>query len=489
MDSSESSSTGLGGSNKSTPHYVEFKLRSTSSTNFLHNIMTLGGPSVNISDFTTPVRLIRDPSVRVEDGESIINIGASDMEDKNVGRKKRKTRLVNTREDEEEQSTRNQERAPWLLEDFDGQHSYASQLMTPDAKYVIFVNQGNEFRVLLASKWYKFTPKLAYRPLTLEEAEERMASKGRNEDFDRWLMRKKRTPINTNQSASGESSGVTSAPPESKGPKVATRLVNLGEEGFDFEEFVDDDDGEDLYRAGNHHNDEDDPSMPRIERPRPIKNLTDAGKQVKKLVKHLDRPNYFYESDDEAADPYADEEDREPSDEEEYKMEPSKPPPTISQQKLPPIQPQKSLENLLLPPTATAATTTMIRSRSKSPSGIGNSRNRSKSPQTTTLKVPFTVKPGASSPPKSPVYPVPPPMMTGSTSSSSSSLLSEAEIIIILREAPLRTKDLISRVKSRLRADPQNKEIFREIVRRVATVKPSASQEDDKLLELKPEYR
>lgn len=180
------------GEPKNAPGFVEFRLRSTSSTNYVHNIMTVAGPPVNMADFTTPVRLIRDPSLRNEDGD-LVGGGASEDEFERgiAGRKKRKTRLLLQKEDEEEQSLRMQERAPWLLEDFDGQHSYISQLVVPDSKYVIFVNQGNEFRVLLASKWYKFAPKLAYRPLTLEEAEERMASKGRNEDFDRWLMKKR----------------------------------------------------------------------------------------------------------------------------------------------------------------------------------------------------------------------------------------------------------------------------------------------------------
>jgi hypothetical protein len=448
---------------KSSAGFVEFKLRSTSSTNYVHNVMTIGGPAVNVTDFTTPVRLVRDPSLRGEDGGPV---NLSDTEDKNIARKKRKTRIIQ-REDEEEQALRVQERAPWLLEDFDGQHSYVSQLLAPDSKYVIFVNQGNEFRVLLASKWYKFAPKLAYRPLTLEEAEEKMASKGRNEDFDRWLMRK-RSP-SASGPASGESSGIQSVLPAQNGPKVATRLVNLEEEGFDFEEFVDDDDGEGLYH-GNTQNDEEDPSAPRIEKSRPVKNLTDAGRQVKKLVKNLDRASYNYGSDDEEGfDPYADEEDQEPSEDEEKpelpKIVVAPPQPTNSK----PLHPQRSSESFLGRPLA--------RSRSKSPSG-SSSRTRSKSP-TATPRVPANIKSGASSPPKSPI---PSPKAT-------STVLTETEIIVILREAPLRTKDLIARVKGKLRMDPQNKEVFREIVRRVAIVKASTSQEEDKLLELKPEYR
>ncbi|PJF16583.1 Transcription factor TFIIF complex alpha subunit Tfg1, partial [Paramicrosporidium saccamoebae] len=438
---------------KAAPGYVEFKLRSTSSTNFVHNVMTLSGPPVDMADFTTPVRLVRDPNTR-DDGDGMGP--GSEGDDRFIGKKKRKTRIIQP-EDEDEQSLRSQERAPWLLEDFDGQHSYVSQLMSPDAKYVIFVNQGNEFRVLLASKWYRFAPKLAYRPLSLEEAEERMAGKGRNEDFDRWLMKKR--PPGSSQQASGEASGVASVV-ASKGPKVATRMVNLGEEGFDFEEFVDDDDGEDLYHRGA---DEDDPSMPRIDRSRQAKNLTDAGKQVKRLFKNLDRPNYFYESDDEAADPYA--EETEPSDEE-------PPPPAKRPEPAIAIQQPKS-SSLRAPAPVLSAS----QSHASTPPG-----SQSASLSVSRLPDSQNASPGGSRPPGSQDP-------SQSNSQRSPGLLTEAEIVAILRESPMRTKELISRVKGKLREDPQNKEIFKEVVKKVATVRSTTSQDDDKLLELKPEYR
>lgn len=457
----------------------EYKLRSIASTNYIHNVMTLAGPPVNLADFTTPIRLIRDPSSRGEGGEgSMLGRGSDDEEkqDPSTLRRKRKTRLIQPEEDEENSALKAQEKAPWLLEDFDGQHSYVSQLLTPDAKYVIFVNQGNEFRVLLASKWYKFSPKLTYRPLTLEEAEERMASKGKNEDYDRWLMRKRTAAL----ASAGESSGSSSVAGESAsavpkaGPVVSTRFVNLEEEGFDYQEFVDDDDGEDLY---NHRGnpDEDDPSMPRIERARPTKNLTDAGRQYKKIVKHLDRANYLYDSEEEV-DPYADDDDLPVASDDEEAKKPLAPPPPARLQVAPKlaIQSQRSVESL----ASARPRQPISRSRSKSPSG-SSSRQRSKSPQQSSRQLSPTNS-GAASPPRSPIEP----------SSSEGASLTEHDIVSVLREAPLSTKDLISRVKHKLKADPRNKDIFRDIVRRVASIRTSPSQDkDDKLLELKPEYR
>lgn len=316
--------------------------------------------------------------------------------------------------------------------------------------------------------------------------------------------------VGPSASPSAESSGAASlaSTANPKGPRVATRMVNLGEEGFDFEEFVDDDDGEDLY---NNHNDEDDPSMPKIERARPSKDLSLAGKEVKKIVKHLDRPNYLYDSEDEGADPYADEEDQEEQAQDQDAgagvgvrssgqgiVRDEHSPHTEDRAardggKRPEMRPQthtqtQSQKSAALFPQHAARMADVgrggnaSRSRSKSPSGT-SSRSRSKSPQThTALKI-AVAKPASPSPSRSPS------LSPLSAAATASSLITEAEIVALLREAPMRTKDLIARVKGKLRADPQNKDLFREIVRRVATVRSSTSQDEDKLLELRPEYR
>ncbi len=67
----------------------------------------------------------------------------------------------------------------------------------------------------------------------------------------------------------------------------------------------------------------------------------------------------------------------------------------------------------------------------------------------------------------------------------------EAELLSHLRQGPISTKDLIAKFKRQLKADPKNKEIFRELVRKLAMVKTAAgaSGEEDKLLELKPEFK
>ncbi len=604
--------------------FVEFKLRSTASTNYVHNVMVLSGIPVNMSDFTTPVRLIRDPNNHSDDAGAAAGADADALGGaRNKGRfsrqRNRKTRII-YQEDEDEQALRKQESIPWLLEDFDGQHSYVSQLIVPDSKYVIFVNQGNEFRVILASKWYKFTPKLAYRPLTLDEAEERISQKKNNEDFDRWIMKRRHdggaspredddlgtsrsgTPLSTDRMGSQHQSPRKSADslamergdggaaatsrsgdpgtssqgtkrhsgwPGEKVKSLATasasdrhthlrmtkRRVNLEEESFDYTEFVDDDDATDGNAFGMQP-DEEDPSMPRIERARPAKSLSAAGKHVKNIVKLLDRsanahhhhhhhhkgqsPLYSEDEDEgeRTHDPYAikesDDEDDESSaplsaedierrrikaerEEEERKWrarckeredtllrQGKEHDPNVSHP-LPQAGPggrllpqkQPSLPTMAVGLAALAADGTSSASavnRNKRPGILLASGGEAKSSDRDSLgKRSTTDRKGEASRSrsKSPAggRATSPSAAAGSPPGGGSDIISEAEIIAILREEPMRTKDLIGRIKAKLRADPLNKQIFRDIVRKVAIVRPSASQEEDKLLELKQEFR
>lgn len=202
------------------PKAVEFKLRSTNnSAEFSHNVMVLGGPPVNISSFTTPVRLVRTnpPQQRQssETQQSNNTLNPSFTSQSWSQRREKKTKIVfhggrsntNSDEDKDDESYNNMDNkddydennqpslskknAPWLLEDFDGQHSFESQSLASDGKYFVFINQGNEFKVLLVNKWYKFRPKPSWTPLSLEEAEERMQNNKKGQQMDRWLMRKR----------------------------------------------------------------------------------------------------------------------------------------------------------------------------------------------------------------------------------------------------------------------------------------------------------
>jgi len=459
--------------------------------------MILTGPPVQLSDFTTPIRLVRDPSARLDGGT-----GGGEKEEGSDFRKKKKTRIIYSEENQpEEEAMRTQESVPWLLEDFDGQHSYLGRLEGGGSgagssqaqagtgqgggNYVFFVNQGNEFRVLPAHKWYRFTPKLAYRPLTLEEAEEQMTARGRNDTFDRWIMRKKRA-------ASGEDTPLSSA--SSSRPaslelsrlRTSKRQVDLLGEGMDFEEIVDDDDeGE----GGEKAHAEEDPSMPRFVPEPSTKKLSQAGKAVRRLVRHLDSSGHrsLYDSeneedddDDERGDGGRDKDEEAMKEFKEWKERTEKAA-LAEEAKKPKVLPKKLNPSS---PSSSQPVSPPSRSPTISPA---SSISVGQSPPSSPSSLP--------SPSPSPSRSLSQSSAQPSSSSAASSLIKEEDIIAILRAAPLKTRDLIARFKTQLRADPRNKDIFRDLVRRLASVRPSPSPaaapstEDDKLLELKPEYR
>ena len=69
---------------------------------------------------------------------------------------------------------------------------------------------------------------------------------------------------------------------------------------------------------------------------------------------------------------------------------------------------------------------------------------------------------------------------------SGDTLLTEEDIVFHLKEKPLRAKDLILLLKTKLKAHPDNKDRFRMLVKKVAVVKSDAGGE--KLLELQQEF-
>lgn len=106
---------------------------------------------------------------------------------------------------------------------------------------------------------------------------------------DRWMMHKKAEGTEDSQKEK----------PIKKAKKAGFENVDFADE-MDFEEVWDDDEGVEVPV------DEDD--GPRDDAARLIgksrKKLSDKGKQMKKLVKHLDKGNWYVS--DEEKDPYAD---------------------------------------------------------------------------------------------------------------------------------------------------------------------------------------
>lgn len=451
---------------------MEYKVRCTTLSNFDHNIMILAGQPVNISEFSEPVRLAKDPS------KSILAGVNDDSGDEEISKKptsfrqKKRTRVISGKDDNSIMQS-SPDDIPWALEDYDGQHSYVSQAIDPDSRYVIFVNEGNEFRIIIVKKWFKFTPKLVYNPMSLREAEEHMSSRKKKEDSDRWMMRN-RSLI--------EKDFIKNPKTKDKNYKVTRRLVNLEEEGLDFEDIVDDDDDGLIY---DDIKDDESLGMSGVIHNIANKNLTSAGKYFKNIVKHLDHSNYLYEDD-------SDEESDETGEKllSDYNNE-------TNLKNVPPSL--KASDHILsenLKPKNQSSDTN-INSESKVSSKSEFSRGNFESPSKKRAR-------SRSPSPKQPSTTVLSPsisvtsILSAESSALSSNaapkisepnmLITESDIIDILSKKPLTTKDLIASMKIKLRANPLNKERFRDIVRKVAIMKQFTSDED-KLLEIRPEYR
>lgn len=82
---------------------------------------------------------------------------------------------------------RKQESLPWIFEDGDGEFNLVGKLQGEQgANYAVLVFENNEFTMVPVTHWYRFQPRITYRTLTTDEAEERLASK--NVNLDRWMM-------------------------------------------------------------------------------------------------------------------------------------------------------------------------------------------------------------------------------------------------------------------------------------------------------------
>lgn len=100
---------------------------------------------------------------------------------------KRKTKQINLM-DEKKRRLRYEEYYPWVIEDYDGLNvfvgNYEAGLL--ESQHVLFVFDKDGFKMVPAEKVYRFTPRNKYATLTLEEAEAKME---KNASAPRWLMK------------------------------------------------------------------------------------------------------------------------------------------------------------------------------------------------------------------------------------------------------------------------------------------------------------
>lgn len=128
-----------------------------------------------------------------EDGNIIQGMDLSQVAPDGGARKhrrnmfKRKTKQVHMM-DEEKRKLRYEEYYPWVVEDYNGSNVFVGnyEAGSSEATHVLFVFDKDGFKMVPAEKVYKFTPRNKYATLTLEEAEAKME---KNQAAPRWLMK------------------------------------------------------------------------------------------------------------------------------------------------------------------------------------------------------------------------------------------------------------------------------------------------------------
>lgn len=171
-----------------------------------YHVAKLNVSQFDVSQAGLPLQLYRgDPSEQKRQVEDINDQKSTDgavteenadgeaAEKKRKFRRSRKSKVYYaTRAYEDTRKLRRRHHFPWLLEDSEGFINFEGNIDgSQKANYVLFVNNGNDgFTVVPVSEWYKFQPRITYRTLTTDEAEEHMSSK--DVSMDRWMMHRQR---------------------------------------------------------------------------------------------------------------------------------------------------------------------------------------------------------------------------------------------------------------------------------------------------------
>ncbi|KAI8988459.1 hypothetical protein BDF20DRAFT_855771, partial [Mycotypha africana] len=226
--------------------------------------------------------------------------------------KKRTKQIYLAKEDTRE--LKEQEHRPWILEDYDSQHSFTGTYEGGQrSDYMFFVLTDNGFRVVLVDRWYKFQPKRHFKHLSLE-AEEQMKKQQKREN-GRWMM------LNRSKEQEEEERAASHL-----GKFKIVDHNNSGKEDSDMDDLDFDDVFQDDEEGTGEHEVEDEEikdSKDRVKKEikdysinsgqdiddddilmKDNNGLSSEGKQLHKLVRDLEK-NRAYESDDEEADPYA----------------------------------------------------------------------------------------------------------------------------------------------------------------------------------------
>jgi len=107
--------------------------------------------------------------------------------------------------DPQELQLRNEERTPWVLEDFEGKNTWVGTLEGGGASgYALFLFDTEGFKLVPVDRTYRFSKKGATQVLSAEEAEEQMKKRS---SLPRWILKDRLGAPGTGSVSSTGSSG------------------------------------------------------------------------------------------------------------------------------------------------------------------------------------------------------------------------------------------------------------------------------------------
>ncbi|CAI2171428.1 13285_t:CDS:2 [Funneliformis geosporum] len=247
--------------------------------------------------------------------------------------KKRTTQIYLA--DDRQRQLKAEERLPWVLEDYDGTHTWVGHFEETDAKYGFLIKDKtdeNKLKFLPSHRWYTFRPQIKYKTLTIEEAEEEMA-RAKKRDNDRWMMRRWGKQNEKEKKLAEEEGGIINLKStlrtveneddlfgsDDEGNVKRPRRGIQSEEEMEYEQVFEDDE-EELPDDANPIDEENAEVVKlkkrAIHKPTSLEDedededsslkLTQEGMQLKKLVRKFD-DNEAYDDSDQESNPYASE--------------------------------------------------------------------------------------------------------------------------------------------------------------------------------------
>ncbi|KAJ2628492.1 transcription factor IIF subunit tfg1 [Coemansia sp. RSA 1290] len=451
-----------------------------------HNVMRMLTPKpVDFEQFTPPIRMRRQnrdyyrvKNRKRNEEEAEAEAEAEQLEeerpkvDMNLiadagGARRNKRNLFKKRTkqvyfaDEEKRRLDIEEARPWILEDDEEKEVWTGELEGgQSSEYVLFVLAEDGFRVVPVDRWYKFAPKLKYNTMTLDEAEEELQRMQKaHAKRDLWIMHRRNQQEQKKQEQQqpgGPSLGAAKSSlveyesyafsdDEDKQGRSKDSGKHGGLDEIEFEmEFEDD---EELGDVRFEYNEEEESNRQR-ERAHTSMFASDDedddlfgdkpgdskdAKQLRKLMRKREG-NVDYESDREE-NPYLSEE--ESSDESDHGQKPA--------------EPQKPAESEPRPaePKPAAASAKKRKRLSVAPHHAAHPASPTDHSRLKHHKSAAAVKP----------------------SSPSAALITKQEIIELIRSGVSDIRELISHVRKKLQANPENRKRIHEMLKEVATYK------------------